>query len=98
METQIFARQLTEARRAAGMTQAQLAEAMHMSRQGISHWENGRALPDAETLKQLSQVLNYDFITSGALTAEAPSGESAQSEGGSGAAGGETRRRGRGVP
>lgn len=82
METQIFARQLTEARRAAGMTQAQLAEAMHMSRQGISHWENGRALPDAETLKQLSQVLNYDFITSGALTAEAPSGEPAQSEGG----------------
>lgn len=67
METQTFAQQLTAARKAAGLTQEQLGEKMHMSRQGISHWETGRALPDAETLKLLSQVLNYDFITSEAL-------------------------------
>lgn len=63
METKNFAEQLIAARKAAGLTQEQLGEKMHMSRQGISHWENGRALPDAEMLKQLSQVLGYDFVT-----------------------------------
>lgn len=68
METKSFAEQLIAARKAAGLTQEQLGEKMHMSRQGISHWENGRALPDAETLKQLSQALGYDFVTEAALT------------------------------
>lgn len=61
METKDFAEQLTAARKACGMTQEQLGALVHMSRQGISHWEHGRALPDAETLKALSQALNYDF-------------------------------------
>lgn len=41
METQTFAQQLTAARKAAGLTQEQLGEKMHMSRQGISHRETG---------------------------------------------------------
>ena len=57
-----FQEQLHEARKAAGLSQEQLANLMNMSRQGVSHWENGRTLPDAETLKKLSQVLNYNFI------------------------------------
>ena len=56
-----FQEQLHEARKAAGLSQEQLANLMNMSRQGVSHWENGRTLPDAETLKKLSQVLNYNF-------------------------------------
>lgn len=73
MEWQSFAQQLIAARKAAGLTQEQLGERMHMSRQGISHWETGRALPDAEMVRQLSQVLNYDFVTSQALSeAQAP--------------------------
>lgn len=56
-----FKEQLQEARKAAGLSQEQLAKLMNMSRQGVSHWENDRALPDAETLKKLSQVLNYNF-------------------------------------
>lgn len=56
-----FQEQLHEARKAAGLSQEQLANLMNMSRQGVSHWENDRALPDAETLKKLSQVLNYNF-------------------------------------
>lgn len=67
METKTFAEQLIAARKAAGLTQEQLGEKLHMSRQGISHWERGRALPDAETLKQLSQALGYDFVTEEAL-------------------------------
>lgn len=56
-----FKEQIQEARKAAGLSQEQLAKLMNMSRQGVSHWENDRALPDAETLKKLSQVLNYNF-------------------------------------
>lgn len=56
-----FKEQLQEARKAAGLSQEQVAKLMNMSRQGVSHWENDRALPDAETLKKLSQVLNYNF-------------------------------------
>lgn len=76
--SQSFAEQLVAARTAAGLTQAQLAEALHMSRQGISHWETGRALPDAETLRQLSQVLQFDFITGQPMAAEDDAPEAKQ--------------------
>lgn len=77
METKNFAEQLIAARKAAGLTQEQLGEKMHMSRQGISHWENGRALPDAEMLKQLSQALGYDFVAEAQLAqpGEQPNGQ-----------------------
>lgn len=52
---------ISDVRKARGYTQDQLAERMHVSRQAISHWENERALPDFESIKQLSQVLGYDF-------------------------------------
>ena len=35
---------------------------MNVSRQTVSHWENGRILPDIESVIQLSQVLQYDFL------------------------------------
>lgn len=52
---------ISDVRKARGYTQDQLAERIHVSRQAISHWENERALPDFESIKQLSQVLGYDF-------------------------------------
>ena len=72
-----FRAQLIAARKAKGYTQEKLAELMNVSRPTISHWENGRALPDLELLGQLSQVLEYDFhLTPGtkeaAETAEKP--------------------------
>ena len=63
-----FAEQLTAARKAAGMTQEELSAVIHVARNTISNWEHGRTEPDLETLRQLSQVLNVDFM----------SGESAQ--------------------
>lgn len=51
-----FQEQLHEARKAVDLSQEQLENLMNMSRQGVSHWENCRTLPDAETLKKLSQV------------------------------------------
>lgn len=56
-----FAQQLCEARSKKGLTQEALAEALHVSRSTISHWEHARALPDVETVKRIAQVLDVDF-------------------------------------
>ena len=58
-----FGVQLMEIRKKRGITQTQLGELMGMSRQGISHWEKGRSLPDADMLRKLTEILEYDFIT-----------------------------------
>lgn len=57
-----FADQLTAARKAAGMTQEQLADAVHVARNTISSWEHGRTQPDLDTLRLLGQVLHFDFV------------------------------------
>ena len=57
-----FAEKLHEVRKACDFTQDQLAKEMNVSRQTISHWENGRAVPDLDTIKHLSQVLDYNFL------------------------------------
>ena len=46
-----FADQLTTARKAAGMTQEQLADMVHVARNTISSWERGRTQPDLDTLR-----------------------------------------------
>ena len=43
---QNFAERLSQTRRARQMTQAELAQQMHVSRQMVSHWENGRVIPN----------------------------------------------------
>lgn len=52
------AQQIMQARKAMGMTQEELARQLHVSRQTVSHWENGRVAPSEEAWKQLCQVLN----------------------------------------
>ena len=58
-----FRQKLIEARKAAGMTQEELALAVHVTRSTVSSWERGRTKPDVETIKLLSGVLKYDFIS-----------------------------------
>lgn len=65
---QTFAQQLNAVRRARGMTQEQLAQEMNVSRQTISHWENGRAQPDVDMLKKLYRVLDYNFLVEEEVT------------------------------
>ena len=57
-----FAEKLQEVRKARDFTQDRLSKEMNVSRQTISHWENGRAVPDIDTIKHLSQVLDYNFL------------------------------------
>lgn len=47
---------LTSLRKKKGLSQAELAETIKVSRQAVSRWEVGSALPTSENLKYLSQV------------------------------------------
>ena len=49
---------LKEIRQAKGLTQDQLAEALHVTRQAVSSWETGRSEPDIETLLALAEALD----------------------------------------
>mgnify|MGYP002091751336 CR=1 FL=1 len=51
-----------QARKTKGMTQDTLAQLVNVSRQTVSHWENGRAMPDVATAAQLSKVLDVNFL------------------------------------
>lgn len=48
---------ISKFRKEKGMTQDQLAERLHVTRQAVSNWENGKTQPDVETLEQLSESL-----------------------------------------
>lgn len=48
-------------RKKLGWSQEDLAEKMNVSRQAISRWENGTALPDAQNVLQLSKL--FDVTT-----------------------------------
>ncbi len=50
-----FSEELYALRKKKGLSQEQLAEALDVSRQAISKWENGTAMPEAETLIALSR-------------------------------------------
>ena len=65
-----FAEKLREVRNERNFTQDQLSKEMNVSRQTISHWENGRAIPDIDTIKHLSQVLDYNFLAVEGMTTE----------------------------
>lgn len=54
-------KQIRAARKAKGLTQSALAAMLNMSRQGVSHWEANRTIPDAQTLLRLSRILGYNF-------------------------------------
>ena len=49
---------LIQLRKAKGMSQEELAEKLQVSRQAVSRWENGTALPDAHNILNLSKIYN----------------------------------------
>lgn len=52
---------LREARKKSGMTQDQIAEQIMVSRVTVSHWENGKTLPDVASLISLSDLYNVSL-------------------------------------
>ena len=61
---------ISELRKAAYMSQADLARAMDVSRQAVSKWETDQSSPDASNLILLSDLLDTDieYLTTGRRT------------------------------
>lgn len=55
---------LIHLRKEKGMTQLELAEAVEVSRQAVSKWESGSALPSTEKLRSLSELygVSADYL------------------------------------
>ena len=69
------------ARKAAGLTQETLGEKLGVSRQAVSKWESGQAVPDLDTVAKLCLALGFsaDYLLFGREDAPAPA-ESAPAE------------------
>ena len=46
-----------------GLSQEQLAEQVHVTRQAVSRWETGETVPNTETLKLLSRLFDVSINT-----------------------------------
>ena len=46
-----------------GLSQEQLAEQVHVTRQAVSRWETGETVPNTETLKLLSGLFDVSINT-----------------------------------
>lgn len=49
---------IAERRKAIGLTQQRMADALHVSFQAVSKWENGASLPDVALLAPIAQLLH----------------------------------------
>lgn len=73
---------LAELRKAKGLTQKELAETLHISRQAISRWEVGTAAPSLDNLARLSEIYGIpldELAHSGTNQPVGPKNESAAS-------------------
>lgn len=61
---------ISELRKEQNLSQGQLAEALDVSRQAVSKWENDQSSPDSLNLIRLSEVLDTDieYLTTGRRT------------------------------
>lgn len=67
-----LAQRLAEARKARGLSQAEAAERLGVSRQAISRWETGAGIPTLDNLMQLGTLyqVSLDALVYGAGPAE----------------------------
>ena len=52
---------IRQLRKFSGMTQEQLAEKLHVSRQALSKWENDTSLPDLESVIKISTLFRISL-------------------------------------
>ncbi len=67
-----FSEKLKELRQEKGISQAKLAEDIHISRSAVAKWENGLGLPNEESLRMLA---DYFGVTTGELLADKSNAE-----------------------
>lgn len=70
-----ISRNIKALRKEKGLSQEQLAQSLHVTRQTVSAWERGLSRPDLETLEQIAQVLGADAsqVLYGSSAREKPS-------------------------
>ena len=58
---------LAALRKQAGLSQQDLAERLHVSRQAVSRWESGESMPTVDNLLYLSSIfgVSVDFLLKG---------------------------------
>ena len=56
-----FGKQIKQIRADRKMTQEQMANELHVSRQAVSNWENNKNLPDLELIIQIAQVFHLSL-------------------------------------
>ena len=68
----VFAANLVQLRRDAGMTQLELAERLHFSDKAVSKWERGESVPDVATLLEIAGIfgVTVDYLCRADHTAE----------------------------
>lgn len=57
----IIGNKITEARKKAAISQAQLAELLFISPQAVGKWERGESMPDIVTFNRLAEILGVDL-------------------------------------
>ena len=58
MDMEKIGKFLKELRTEKGLSQNKMGEQIHVTRQAISNWENGKAIPDSDILIKLSEIFN----------------------------------------
>ena len=61
MDMAVIGKRISEQRKKLGLTQEQLAEAIGVTPQAVSKWENGRNLPDIDNLFIIAEVLKLPY-------------------------------------
>ncbi|MBR6403959.1 MAG: response regulator [Eubacterium sp.] len=56
-----FAKILKDLRHEKGLSQQQLAQLLSFDRSSIANWENGRRIPDIDTIRKISECLEIDI-------------------------------------
>lgn len=71
---QITAKNISDLRRASGMTQLEFAEKLNYSDKAISKWERGDSLPDIAVLKQIADLfqVTLDYLVTEDHSSSAP--------------------------
>ena len=67
-------RRIAEARKAAGLTQVQLSQALEVNQQTVAFWECESPAPRSEILPKLTQLLNVsiDYLLTGSSGMKKP--------------------------
>ena len=63
MDSKKVGQLILELRKKNNLTQQQLAEKLCVTSQAVSKWENGRGIPDIDSLRRISREFNIDIAS-----------------------------------